>query len=516
MKLLGTVSAGTMKSSAVHFQPDDVLYGRLRPYLNKVYRPDFEGLCSAEFIVFPKTEGISSRYLQYFLNSSSFASYASHLNAGDRPRVDFEQLSPYLFPVAPYEQQQRIVAEIEKQFSRLDEAVATLKRVKANLKRYKAAVLKAAVEGKLTEDWRKQHPNIEPASKLIERILTERRAKWSRKRQFIEPSAPETTDLPTLQKGWTYASVEQLGIIGEQAVLTGPFGTNLGREDFRETGVPVLTISCLKETGIDLTKGGFVSKEKARELNRYQLKNGDLLFSRMAAVGRAGIVGESLRGALFNYHIMRLRLEPTVLMAKYYLAYVRGSSQVENYIREVNHGATRDGINTEQLLNMPVALPPFAEQQCIVAEVERRLSVIEELEAIVEANLTRANRLRQSILQQAFSGQLVPETPNSKLAPVLNVPDLFASVQIEPIDTPTDLRSSIQEVKSKMANLIEALSSASDWISAQEAFRLCGAAETDAIERIYAELRDHIDSGRVMVNRRGESDWLRLSDHPGV
>jgi len=124
-----------------------------------VYRPDFEGLCSAEFIVFPKTEGIDSRYLQYFLNSSTFASFASHLNTGDRPRVDFEQLAPYSFPVAPPEQQKYIVAEIEKLFSRLDEAVANLKRIKANLKRYKAAVLKAAVEGKLTEAWRKAHPD---------------------------------------------------------------------------------------------------------------------------------------------------------------------------------------------------------------------------------------------------------------------------------------------------------------------------------------------------------------------
>ena len=223
----------------------------------------------------------------------------------------------------------------------------------------------------------------------------------------MEPAVPDTSNLPALQKGWTYASVEQLGIIGEQSVLTGPFGTNLGREDFRETGVPVLTISCLKDTGIDLTKAECVSKEKAKELDRYRLKDGDLLFSRMAAVGRAGIVTRSLRDALFNYHIMRLLLEPTVLMTKYYLAYVRGSSQVENYIREVNHSATRDGINTEQLLNMPVALPPFAEQQQIVPEVERRLSVIDELEATVEANLKRADRLRQSVLQRSFSGALI-------------------------------------------------------------------------------------------------------------
>ncbi|MCB1849245.1 MAG: restriction endonuclease subunit S, partial [Gammaproteobacteria bacterium] len=118
MKLLGTVPAGTMKSSAVHFQRGDVLYGRLRPYLNKVYRANFEGLYSAEFIVFPETEEVDSRYLQYFLNSSAFVSYATQLNAGDRPRVKFEQLSSYPFPLPSINQQQRIVAEIEKQFSR--------------------------------------------------------------------------------------------------------------------------------------------------------------------------------------------------------------------------------------------------------------------------------------------------------------------------------------------------------------------------------------------------------------
>ena len=90
--------------------------------------------------------------------------------------------------------------------------------------------------------------------------------------------------------------------------------------------MPVLTISCLKETGIDLAKVDFVSEEKAQELERYRLKAGDLLFSRMASVGRAGIVGEALKRALFNYHIMRLRLEPAVLVSPY-MAYVRGSTR---------------------------------------------------------------------------------------------------------------------------------------------------------------------------------------------
>jgi Type I restriction modification DNA specificity domain len=151
MRLLGTVAAGQMKSSTVYFQPGDVLYGRLRLYLNKVYLPDFEGLCSAEFIVFPATEILAPKYLQYLLNSTAFVSFASHLNTGDRPRVDFDQLSVYQIPISPLPEQRRIVAEIEKQFTRLEAAVAALKRLQANLKRYRASVLKAACEGRWTK-----------------------------------------------------------------------------------------------------------------------------------------------------------------------------------------------------------------------------------------------------------------------------------------------------------------------------------------------------------------------------
>ncbi|MFO0889888.1 MAG: hypothetical protein U0790_12195 [Isosphaeraceae bacterium] len=83
-------------------------------------------------------------------------------------------------PFAPINEQRRIVAKIEELFSDLDAGVAALERVRANLKRYRASVLKAAVEGKLTEDWRAQHPDTEPAPVLLERILTERRRQWEK------------------------------------------------------------------------------------------------------------------------------------------------------------------------------------------------------------------------------------------------------------------------------------------------------------------------------------------------
>lgn len=126
-------------------------------------------------------------------------------------------------PIPPINEQHRIVAKIEELFSDLDAGVAALERAKANLKRYRAAVLKAAVEGKLTEAWRAEHPNIEPASKLLERILAERRQKWEAdqlakfaaakkepprnwKEKYVEPTPPVTKGLPELPDEWCWSS----------------------------------------------------------------------------------------------------------------------------------------------------------------------------------------------------------------------------------------------------------------------------------------------------------------------
>ena len=101
MRILGTVPAESVKSSAAYFEPGDVLYGRLRPYLNKVARPGFPGLASAEFMVFPDTAHLRNSYLQYRLNSVDFVRFASRLNTGDRPRVSFDQISDFQFVLPP-------------------------------------------------------------------------------------------------------------------------------------------------------------------------------------------------------------------------------------------------------------------------------------------------------------------------------------------------------------------------------------------------------------------------------
>ena len=383
--------------------------------------------------------GIPAKYILYALRATQ-EELRSKSTGTTFEAIRGDNLRAHPVSLPPLPEQHRIVAAIEQHLTRLDASVTALQRVQANLQRYRASVLKTACEGNLVPTEaalaRAEGRDYEHADRLLQRILVERRARWAaqpkRRGRYKEPAAPDTSTLPALPEGWAWATVEQLGTIGEQSVLTGPFGTILKREDFTSTGVPVLTIGCLTENGIQLDKAAFVSNEKASELSRYTLREGDLLFSRMATVGRAGMVGPDIAGFLFNYHIMRLRLDKCTVLPGFYIVYVQGSSEVSKYVRKVNHGATRDGINTAQLLEMPVAVPPLAEQRRIVAEVERRLSVVQQAEATVETGLKRAERLRQSILKQAFSGQLVPQDPNDEPAAVL-----LARIQAERAATET-------------------------------------------------------------------------------
>ncbi|MDP1947273.1 MAG: restriction endonuclease subunit S [Nitrospirota bacterium] len=305
--------------------------------------------------------------------------------------------------VPELDQQRLVVAELEKQFSRLDEAVANLKRVKANLKRYKAAVLKAAVEGKLTEEWRKQHPEVEPASKLLERILAERQESWQSKKKVKEPFEVDTAILPLLPKGWIWASLE--------AISEAIGGFAFESKKFTATGFQVLKMANIRMGRIDVSqRPSFIQDVDADVVAKYGLIDGDLVVTltgtrKKQDYGYVAVIRHE-KGLLLNQRIARLRPADGVLPQ--FLALALQSEDYRNRFFDYETGNVGQGnVGMGAVTKVPILLAPLAEQEQIVAEVERRLSVIDELEVAVQANLTRADRLRQSILSQAFSGQLL-------------------------------------------------------------------------------------------------------------
>jgi len=296
--------------------------------------------------------------------------------------------------------QRAIVAEIEKQFSRLDEAVANLRRVKANLKRYKASVLKAAVEGKLTEDWRKQHPAVEPAEKLLERILAERRAECDGKGAYRDPKAPEDNDLPKLPPGWIWATSLQVF----KEVKDGTHDT----PRYQENGVPFITQKHIKPAGLVFIDFKLISEADHKQFyRRSNPERGDILVSMIGVNrGQSCIVSTD---AIFSIKNVGLFKPNHFLTSNKFLQIYFSSLVGQKLILRSSKGGAQPFIGLTELRAWPLPLPPLKEQHWIAAEVERRLSIIEELEAAVEVNLTRAARLRQSVLQQAFSGRLSSE-----------------------------------------------------------------------------------------------------------
>ncbi len=370
--------------------------------------------------------GVPSRYVLYALRATE-EELRSKSTGTTFEAIRGDDLRSHALPLPPLAEQRRIVAEMEKQFTRLDASVAALKRVQANLKRYRASVLKAACEGKLVpteaELARSEGRDYEPSDRLLECILAEHRARWDsqekRGHKYKEPVAPDTTGSPDLPEGWSYVQIQQIISLNRPGLKTGPFGSLLKKHEHTKNGVPVLGIENIQRTGFVHGNKIFVTSYKAQELSSYDVQEGDILISRSGTVGEACVVPAGIGDARLSTNLMRITLAKEYVSPQYFCLLLNGSPTVLDQVSALCSGSTRDFLNGKILRSIVFPLPPSAEQRRIVAEVDRRLSVIQQTEVAVEANLTRAERLRQSILKRAFAGKLVPQDPSDEPASVL-------------------------------------------------------------------------------------------------
>ena len=405
----------------------DVVFSLVRPYLKNVaiVPPELDNeIASTAYCVLRPAGGISSEYLFYQVVQEVFINSVPTYGNSPPAARDDEFLSLPVH-VAPTNEQRRIVAKLEELLSDLEAGVAALERVRANLKRYRAALLKAAVEGKLTEEWRRENPPTEPASALLDRILKERRKRWEEQQlaaygakgkkppkgwrdKYTESILPSQPELPALPKSWCMATVDQVS----EFVRYG----SSAKASLDATGVPVLRMGNIQDGNLDLTSLKYLPKDHA-EFPDLLLREGDLLFNRTNSaelVGKSAIYRGNPDPCSYASYLIGVRL---VGCDSRYLSYFINSVYGRIWVASVvSQQVGQANVNGTKLRALTFPLPPQDEQERIVERVEESVSIVEETEAQIDMKVPRSSRLRQSILKRAFEGKLVPQDPSDEAA----------------------------------------------------------------------------------------------------
>jgi type I restriction enzyme S subunit len=298
-------------------------------------------------------------------------------------------------------------------FSKLDAGVKELKAAQEKLKQYRASVLAAACSGKLVpteaELAKAEGRNYESGVELLERILKERREKWNGRGKYKEPILPDASKLLELPEGWVWTTWEQLS----SRVTVGYVGSM--KNEYRHEGVPFLRSQNVRANRFDPEGLTFISKEFHEALKKSSINGGDLAVVRSGSVGTTCVIPEDLGEA--NCSDLVLVQKPIGIRAHFGAYYM--NSIAKKLIESGKVGVALTHFNTQSVAQLPVPLPPPQEQERIINTVEKILGTIETLSLILSSNLQRSERLRQSILQQAFSGKLVPQDENDEPASAL-------------------------------------------------------------------------------------------------
>jgi type I restriction enzyme S subunit len=364
---------------------------------------------------------VSNRLLAHQLNVLDFHGAVSGTTRLKLPQGPMRSL---MLVVPPRAEQDRIVAAIEQHLSDIDAGVASLERVQANLKRYRASVLKAACEGKLVsteaELARKEGRAYESGAELLKRILVERRARWEAdelakmtakgkvpvgdawKKKYVEPTPPETKGRPALPDGWCWTTIATVGevLLGRQRApqyLTGKWSR------------PYLRVANVKDDRLDFGDVEQMDFDPTH-LAKYRLEPGDILVSEgqsLDRVGESAIYRGGIDGLCFQKTLHRFRPMHPGPTSEF--AQIVFRSHVKNGLFRKLASITTNiaHLTLEKFEAAPFPLPPAAEQARIVDEVARLMSVADDAERVVQQQLARAARLRQAVLRDAFEGKLV-------------------------------------------------------------------------------------------------------------
>lgn len=407
-RIIRQAKASEAASTKAVFQAGDVLYGKLRPYLNKVCRPTFDGVCSTDIIVFPQKPELDSRFLMYFLNRPEVVEATTHAMAGvNLPRIGFDTLGDLEFPLPPLAEQKRIADRIETLLKEVDAARERLAKVPDILQRFRQSILVAACSGSLTEEWRESNPNVETGEQLLRRITAERQSAIAKGKSRKTADADEekkevdlqaaTWDIPDT---WTWCRIAEVLHYQRSAA----YGVLQPGSDLLD-GVPFVRVCDLGNGTVETREIKRIAKMIDAQYPRTRLHGGEVLVTLVGTIGRIAVVPQHLAGANVARAVGMLPLCPHVLPE--YLRITLDQPAKNTELVDLAREVARKTLNLGLLKAVSVPLPPLAEQVEIFRRVGEFQKVIADIDNRVSLAMSRTERLAQASLGKAFSGELV-------------------------------------------------------------------------------------------------------------
>lgn len=431
-----------VKRGYTRFREEDVLFAKITPSMENGKVAVARGLeneigCgTTEFHVVRCPEGVNPDFIRYLLVSSRFRQIAQRNMRGavGQLRVPPEFVSEARFWLPPSNEQTRIVSKIDELFSRIDAGEANLKRVQALVKQYRQSVLKAAVTGELTRDWREKNRDrlTGTGEDLLKRILAARREAWEAaeleklrakgqepkndkwKEKYKEPAAPDTTDLPDLPEGWVWST------LGTIAAVVGGITVDRKRSTENTRRVPYLRVANVQAGFLDLDEIKYIDAPIAK-IDALRLEHGDVLFTEggdIDKLGRGWIWSGEFADCIHQNHIFRARLFISDMCPAFVSHYANAMGRAY-FLGHGKQTTNLASISLTRLKDFPVPVPPPAEINRVIDALDRELERLGAIQIEVENAHQQKIALSQSILKDAFSGKLVPQDPNDEPASAL-------------------------------------------------------------------------------------------------
>lgn len=350
----------------------------------------------------------------WLLHALNFIDYEPHVGGTTRLKLTKADLQRIPVPIAPLAEQRRIVARVDALFADIAEGEAALTAARKGLDTFRRALLKAAVTGELTKDWRAANPASKTGRDLLACITKEREKQGGRTRRVANSVTLDTSILPQLPGGWDWAT---LGGIAE-SVRNGTSAAPRAASNQHE----ILRISAVRPLRIDEAQVRFLDDDQAQAAAAATVETGDLLFTRYNGSADLVGVGAIYRGPKRFYpdKIIRVRIEPVLsMLAEFFELAVNTGAGRKHIAANIKTTAGQQGLSGESLKATPIPIPPPAEAAEILRLVSDAFAAAADTLAMLDAEAADAARLKQSILKAAFEGRLVAQDPADEPASAL-------------------------------------------------------------------------------------------------